>query len=95
MTKELDKAMLTPEEILAAPSGETVYNDDGSMDIRASRLNREIEIAKEELAKARPIIAEEIIGIIDSHNSIGYPYGADFKSAIMQVLKERYRGKNK
>ncbi len=58
MTKELDKAMLTPEEILAAPSGETVYNDDGSMDIRASRLNREIEIAKAQLAKAIPIIAK-------------------------------------
>ncbi len=57
--KELDKAMLTPEEILAAPSGETVYNDDGSMDIRASRLNREIEIAKAQLAKARKVIAEE------------------------------------
>ena len=58
MTKELEKAMLTPEEILAVPSGETVYNDDGSMDIRASRLNREIEIAKAQLAKAIPIIAE-------------------------------------
>jgi hypothetical protein len=39
--------LLSDEQILAAPSGETVYLDAGwQVDIRASRLNREREIAQ-------------------------------------------------
>jgi hypothetical protein len=39
--------LLTDEEIMACPAGETIYNEDGrTVNIRASRLNREWEIAK-------------------------------------------------
>ncbi len=45
-----------------------------------------------QLAKAKPLLEkrerERIIGVIESYNSIHYPYGADFKEAILQALKE-------
>ncbi len=44
-----------------------------------------------QLAKAIPIIQkaerERVIAVINSHNSIEYPYGGDFKSVILQALK--------
>lgn len=31
---------------------------------------------------------ERIIEVIESYNSIGYPYGADYKRAVLQALRE-------
>ena len=58
---------LTPEEIIAVPSGETVYNGDGSMDVRASRINRELEVAKASADNAVRVILDEI------KNPFAYP----------------------
>ncbi len=87
--------LLTPEEMLRIWWSRTdIAKEDIEFWVsKADSYPRVEAIAKAQLTKARPLIEkaerERIIAVIESYNSISYPYGADFKATILQVLKDK------
>ena len=45
------------------------------------------EIAEHFMRKGMQLEREKVLGVIESLNSIGYPYGGDYKYAIQQALR--------
>ncbi|KKM24289.1 hypothetical protein LCGC14_1606610 [marine sediment metagenome] len=57
--------------------------------LEAEKLNKTLDDREEDLIEAKREERERIIEVIESINSIGYAYGADYKVAILQALKEK------
>ena len=90
---ELDKVMLTDEEITKAYIKACTSNE------LCDETNGSRGVAKAAVAKARPIIAEEIFGEIearwDLHNDGLNPPWIKLDYSEYQALKERYQGEKK
>ena len=90
MNKLTERCRLPDAETLKALNK---YPTCASQPVRlAHPVEEYIRIIDAQITKAIPIIqAEErarLISVIENLNSIGYAYGAEYKTALLQILKE-------